>query len=236
MQTRNFLLTTFLLLSLLNITANFANWPTLILLTKPLLMTTLAAWFYFATDKLSGRISRFIFIGLLFSWAGDCFLLFVNKNPNFFLFGLGSFLVAHLFYIASFLKFPGWEKGWVRREIWPIVPVAIYLGAMLFFLWPDLPEAFKIPVAVYSLVISLMLLAAMNMRGRMDEKAARFLILGALLFVLSDSLIAVGKFKTTGISEAIFSVGIMSTYLVGQYLIASRSQEIHLPKTKNTGR
>lgn len=138
--------------------------------------------------------------------------------------GLGSFLIAHLFYITAFFKFPEREKGWVRQKVWPVLPVLFYLVFMVFYLWPDLPSAFKIPVVVYSGVICFMLLSAMNMKGRMDEKQAWLLMLGALLFVLSDSLIAVGKFKSTGISPELFSIGIMTTYLVGQYLIASRSR------------
>lgn len=216
----------FFFFSFLNVVANFAGWSTLIFVTKPLLMTTLAAWFYFSTDRISTSFSRYIFYGLLCSWAGDCFLLFVKNNPNFFLFGLGSFLIAHLFYITAFLKFPEWKNGWVSQKIWPVVPVLFYLVFMVYYLWPDLPSAFKIPVVVYSGVISFMLISAMNMRGRIKEENAWLLIFGAFLFVLSDSLIAVGKFKSTGISPAMFSVGIMSTYLVGQYLIASRCRHI----------
>jgi len=226
MNIKNKLLPLFFFFSLLNIVANFAEWQTLIFVTKPLLMTTLATWFYFSTDRISTPFFRYIFYGLLCSWAGDCFLLFVKINPNFFLLGLGSFLVAHLFYITAFFKFPAWKKGWVFRKIWPVVPVVFFLVFMINYLWPDLPSAFKIPVATYSGVISFMLISAMNMRGRIKEDNAWLLILGAFLFVLSDSLIAIGKFKSPGISPALFSVGIMLTYLVGQYLIASRSRQL----------
>ena len=202
---------------------SFAGWHTGIFITKPLLMTSLAAYFYSATMGLPDKFARFVFMALLFSWAGDCFLLFADGKPRFFLFGLGSFLVTHLFYITAFWKFPGREKGWAWQKKWPFVPVLFYLAAMLFYLWPDLTGAFKIPVGAYSFVICAMLLSAMNMRGRVAEKTAFSLMAGAGLFVLSDTLIAVGKFKSTGLSDAVFSVGIMVTYLVGQYLIVRGS-------------
>ena len=227
MSSRTLLLAFFLLLAA-NLASVVAQWQTGIFLTKPLLMTTLAAWLYLET-KLSTSFHLLIFYGLLFSIAGDTLLMFVAENPNFFLAGLGSFLVTHVFYITAFWKFPGRENGLIWRKPWLVLPVLAYLAAMLGYLWADLPEAFQIPVLVYSCVISAMLVFALNMVGRIPTGIARWLVVGAMLFVLSDSLIAVGKFKSTGVSEVVFSFGIMVTYLVGQYLIASRSREIHLP-------
>lgn len=221
------LLCAFFLLSIAQVSCIVADWQLGIHLTKPLLMATLAAWFCLET-RLSTTLYRFVFYGLLFSIAGDTFLMFVGENPNFFLFGLSSFLVTHVFYILAFWKFPGIKTGLVWRKPWLLLPVLAYLTAMLGYLWPDLPEAFKIPVLVYSCVISAMLVFALNMVGRIPDAIARLLVVGALLFVLSDSLIAVGKFKTTGVPETVFSLAIMLTYLIGQYLIASRSRQIYL--------
>ena len=191
MKTYRFILIAFFLVSILNIAANLAEGTILIWLTKPLLMPLLAAWFYLGTDRLSKQVSTLIFSGLLFSWAGDCLLLLVQQNPNYFLFGLGSVLIAHLFYITAFVRYPGFAKGWVRLKLWPLLPVFLYLFFILNYLWPDLPGPFQIPVALYSFVISVMLLASMNMKGRIESRQAFQLMLGALLFVLSDSLIAI---------------------------------------------
>lgn len=223
------LLAAFFLLSAANLACSFAGWQTGIYLTKPLLMATLAGWFFVGTGRLPTTFHRLVFVGLLLSLVGDCLLMFADEKPNFFLLGLGSFLVAHLFYIAAFVKYPGWKNGWVASEIWPALPVLAFLIAMVFYLWPSLPEAFKIPVVVYAFTISAMLLCALNMVGRVASQTARWLAAGALLFVLSDSLIAVGKFKSVAVPAEVFSFGIMVTYLIGQFLIASRSREIYLP-------
>lgn len=219
-------LTAFFLLSAANLVCCFMDWGTGVLLTKPLLMPSLASWFFLATGRLSKPFHQMVFFGLICSFSGDCLLMFADENPDYFLFGLGSFLIAHLFYIAAFWKFPGWEKGMVMRKWWPLMPVLLYLAAMLFYLWPDLPKAFKMPVAIYSMVICAMFLSALNMKGRVEEKKALWLAFGALLFVLSDSLIAVGKFKEVGLSPEVLSVGIMATYLAGQFLIASSSRHL----------
>lgn len=225
------LLGAFILVSVGNLVANFFEWELGVFFTKPLLMTFLAAWFYMETG-LSTAFHRLIFFGLLFSVAGDVFMMLAASDPKYFLLGLGNFLITHLFYIAAFLKFPEGKNGLVRRKPWLLLPVLAFLVFMNVYLWPDLPEAFLIPVFVYSMVISGMLITALNMVGRVEGSASKLLVYGALLFVLSDSLIAVHKFKATGIPALTFSLAIMSTYLLGQYLIAKAcTYQVNEPKT-----
>lgn len=219
------IINSFFLLSTLNIIAVLAQWQTVIYLTKPLLMTSLAFWFFINTKDNTTTLTRYIFTGIIFSIAGDTFLLFVNRNPNFFLLGLGSFLITHLFYILAFNKFPDPVKGIVTKKKWLVLPVFIYLISFLTYLWNDMPITFKIAVTIYGGIISLMVISAVNIKRRVSANLSNYIILGAILFVFSDSIIAVEKFKTIDISSNIMGFIIMTTYLFSQYLIAKNCIE-----------
>jgi uncharacterized membrane protein YhhN len=189
--------------------------------TKPLLITTLCCWFYFETKNRSTAFSRFLLMGLFFSIAGDTFLMFVKPGAeHFFLLGLGSFLVTHLFYITAFSKYPLLKNGLVWKKRWLIAPLLIYLSGFSWFIWAELPGDFRIPVVVYAAVITLMALSSLNLNGRTSRGAFQVIFSGAVLFVISDSLIALKKFKFPDAPEVPFGLAIMVTYLLGQYLIA----------------
>jgi uncharacterized membrane protein YhhN len=79
---------------------------------------------------------------------------------------------------------------------------------------------FRIPVIVYAVVILSMLAAALNRYGKVNGLSFMLVSLGALLFVASDSMIAINKFYEKFDFARIL---IMATYLLGQYLIATGS-------------
>ncbi len=154
-----------------------------------------------------------LILALVFSTLGDIFLLF--KGELFFMLGLGSFLIAHVWYIVLFVnRLKG--KGNTKQLLPLLVPVAIYLGVFLGLLWnqPKM-EPMRIPVVVYALVISTMLLYA----GRLflaNEIGKVQLLVGALFFVASDSCLAWNLFHSE-IPHA--SLIVMSTYLIAQMLL-----------------
>src|SRR5687768_6231250 len=74
---------------------------------KPLLIPVLVIYFLNEIRnreliRSAGRLKSWILMALFFSWAGDVLLLFQDKDPVFFLAGLSSFLLAHIFYIVFF--------------------------------------------------------------------------------------------------------------------------------------
>ncbi len=222
---KHWLLIAFIAIAAANLFSGITNWTTGTYLTKPFLMTALSAWFYLNVKNNFSTFSKYILSGLLFSIAGDTFLMFANKAPRFFLFGLGSFLITHLFYIAAFIKYPNMKNGLVKHKAWVILPVVVYLFVFSWVLFPDLPHDFKIPVLTYGAVISTMLALCINMHKRVSNGSSLKLIFGAILFVVSDSVIAVGKFKAMDLPPTTVGLLIMSTYLTGQYLIAKGSAE-----------
>lgn len=212
----------FFILCLLNLFGEYHYNSTLIFATKPLLLSTLSIHFFLNSTTLPSTFRKAILGGLIASIAGDTFLMFVENKEgyeHFFLLGLGSFLITHLLYLFGFSSFPSQVKGWVAQRPWMLFFFVAYLLANCIFLWPDLPKNLKVPVIVYSTAIVAMTVAALNLKGKILAPAFQLLIAGVLLFVCSDSIIALNKFKSTQLSLPYPRLLIMVTYLVGQYLI-----------------
>ncbi len=213
--------------TVVNLWSEITQWQWGIYLSKPLLMTFLGLYFFAATQIKTG-FSRKILGGLAFSLAGDTLLMFnAPGREYFFLLGLAAFLCAHLFYILAFSGYEKNTRGAFYQRPLLAVPFLIFLAGFLTFLWPGIPAGLKIPVTVYSTVIITMSMACFQLRTKIDGRLFSGLFTGVLLFVISDSLIAISKFYPGGqaIPEFIRPL-IMITYLAAQYLIASRSIEM----------
>ncbi len=220
----DFFLAAFAALSLANFTCIATQFQPGIFLTKPLLLASLAAWFYLKTKDYPTLFSQLMLAGFLLSMAGDTLLMLIKSGgEQFFLFGLGSFLVAHVCYIFAFVKYPKVRSGLVWRKPLLKVPFLIFLVFMLAFLWADLPGGMKLPVVFYCCVIVFMAINALNMSRRASVSAAKLLFFGAILFVISDAIIALHKFKFPEMPEIPTSLAIMATYLAGQFLLANGS-------------
>ena len=176
------------------------------ILSKPLLMTSLLA-LYLASTK---NKNIWYITALLFSLLGDVFLL---DKSNMFLLGVGSFLMTQLLYIKIFGKeLPKHSKS---KWIGAIVPFAIYLIVLMKLVSPALGSMF-LPVLVYGITISVFgVVALLNYILRKDQ-SSMVLLLGAFLFIVSDSMIALNKFYEP---LFIYPVAIMLTYILAQYLI-----------------
>ena len=161
---------------------------------------------------------RGLILGALFcAWSGDILLLFEQKSPMFFITGLSAFLMAHLLYIRYFLKVPGNTPSLLRVHPWIGALVAAYGVSLLNILWPRLGDM-KLPVAVYAVVICTMIICSLHAYTRSGKPAGSLFILGALLFALSDSLLAINKFYAPFQNAG---AAIMLTYCAAQFCIIS---------------
>lgn len=86
---------------------------------------------------------------------------------------------------------------------------------LIGLLKPNLGELFY-PVVVYGVAVSIFGLVATLNFVTTRTKASLFLVVGAMLFVISDSMIALNKFHEP---QTIYPVAIMVTYILAQYLI-----------------
>lgn len=145
---------------------------------------------------------------LALSALGD---LFISRDGEAaFLAGLGSFLLAHVAYVALF-----W--GVAGGSLSPIFAggFAIYAIGMLRWLWPHLAEM-KAPVCAYIAVIY-----AMGVTAAAAPMALWPIILGAALFVISDSVLAAETFVFKTQPRRWTAPVIWSTYYASQVLIAA---------------
>ncbi|MEO6550346.1 MAG: lysoplasmalogenase [Ferruginibacter sp.] len=181
---------------------------------KPLLMPALAlALLYFPT--LIGRI--FIGTGLFFSWVGDIFLLLENYNSLFFIAGLVSFLLTHLCYIIYFLSIKNGLPSLLKSAPFYCILVIGY-GIGLVWLLYDHLGVLKIPVMIYAAIICSMLLCSIHIYLKAGAPANCYYVAGALLFVLSDSLLAINKFFEP---IPLAGIWVMLSYCAAQFLIVS---------------
>ncbi len=220
----NLLLFVYIILSVVNIGMEYWQIKWGIFLTKPLLLSLLSYYFYRATIYYSSPFRTYLLIGFIFSIFGDSFLMFVEDNPDvpaFFMLGLGSFLLTHIFYLLAFAKIPrALSMGFLVKNKGLIILFLLYYIGNILFLWSAIPAGLKIPVAVYTLAIISMAAMGVNLKNIISNRVFRGWVFGIGLFVISDSLIAIDKFHPMGwhIPEA--RVLIMVTYLTAQYFIA----------------
>lgn len=207
----------FLLIALAEIASHFVidSFPIFHYLTKPLVVISL--WLFFVWNIRSRDLGLRWGVGLAmaFSLIGDVSLMF--KGPPFFLVGLSAFLLAHICYIYVFItqNQPAESPLLLKRKPWLIIFFVLYgltLLAMVYFGLGNM----LIPVCVYAVVILSMGLSALNRWKRVSQDSFSWVFLGSLLFMLSDSLIAITKFAFT---IPFSQTWIMLTYICAQYLI-----------------
>lgn len=197
-----------------------------IYLTKPTVMLLLIAfvWFYANVPVLmlglnTSAIIWFIF-GLIFCLGGDIFLMLPER---FFLPGLISFLLGHIFYIAGF-GMPIPPEG---SEIAALI-IAIILILVSGWVYVKLAggmqamgkNRMRIPVLIYTIVIALMLfLALLTLFNKEWTLLPSVLVsVGASLFFISDIMNAWARFVASIPNHRLW---IMSTYHLAQIGIAT---------------
>lgn len=197
-------LTLYVVASALNLLGVFADWGLLANLTKPLLMPLLLAFFLSALDGLRHPLAVWVARALVMSWLGDLFLM--GSGQVWFGLGLLCFLGAQICYIVGFRSY--FPVGPFPRRPWLILPYVAAGVGLLVLLRGDL-GVLMVPVAVYATALVLMAILAAGV--------APLTGIGAVLFVVSDSLIALTELSDVlGAGAAVL---IMPTYVVAQALI-----------------
>ncbi|MDB5227471.1 MAG: YhhN family protein [Bacteroidota bacterium] len=206
---------------LLNLFAEWFSSSILIYVTKVLLMPLLMLYLRKTSGSYKNR--RFIFAALFFSWLGDIFLMFPrneyaqNIKQLLFICGLIAFLLAHLNYIISFSKdiYSVKKASIIVQNPYMIIPFALYLFFLLRFLSPYL-GFMKLPVYIYGSCITLMLVTAFNRKNIASDHSFYLIFTGALLFIISDTLLSINIFYKKMEWQRI---AVMLTYILAQGFI-----------------
>jgi uncharacterized membrane protein YhhN len=206
-------LTIFVLASVSNLFAVAFHLEMIELFSKPMIMISLGG-FYFASVE---ERSLSTLLAIFFSLLGDVFLL----SDEYFIHGLFSFLLAHISLIITYRQHRTEEfsdhslQGIHRiRLAFPVILAGTGLVIILFPVLGDL----KIPVIVYAIAITTMVLTALFRFGKTDSKSFWMVFLGAALFFISDSIIAINKFLSPIVQAHLW---IMTTYIAAQFFIVS---------------
>ena len=190
------------------------DYPGHSLIFKPLIMIGLMAYYW----VMSPARSRLFFVALFFCWLGDVLLIFQSNDPLFFISGLASFLAGHIVYIFCYRQLqtsPSSKELLGSQKVRFAFPIILAGTGLVTILYPLL-GALRIPVMIYALAITLMALTALFRYGRTNSKSFLLIFIGAVLFMVSDSLLAINKFH-----HAFSAAGalVMLTYSVAQFLI-----------------
>jgi len=185
-------------------------------ITKVALMPLAALTFAFAWFSVSeAALPWLVVAGLLMGCAGDTLLLNHHHKAGLPL-GLASFSVGHVLYIIQI-----WHL-WAPPTWWIFVLLALAYGACVAWmytkLFPYLPGAFRAAALVYMLLICTLSLSAAAFAIRSFSLGTALLLLGTLLFMLSDGILSFEVFR----SETRGShLKVMVPYIAAQTLIAA---------------
>ncbi len=187
------------------------------MVSKPMIMASLIG-FYISVER---KQSNAFILAMIFAIFGDIFLMF--SSEDFFKLGLGSFLIMQILYTFTFL-----QDRIVNTKTILIksIPVLFITLLVITYLWNGLGDL-KVPVTIYALAISLMVISALIRKTSVNWYGP--VVIGVVLFLVSDALIAVSKFGN--MSDNILKYLIMATYMIAQYLIVRGVVERNQPKS-----
>ncbi|OIP68586.1 MAG: lysoplasmalogenase [Candidatus Infernicultor aquiphilus] len=178
--------------------------------TKTLLLPTLALFYIISVANLN----ILIFFALIFCFLGDFFLLWSQKK-TFFIAGLLSFFMGHIFYTMAFLQTTSFLSAIPEWFYFFLLPYIWYGAFILKKLNPYL-HSMKVLVIVYLNIILIMSFASFTRIWVLTGLSFWLPFIGSIFFIASDSLLAFRNFKGK-LSRGYASI--MITYIFAQFLI-----------------
>ncbi len=145
--------------------------------------------------NIKTRTGYLLFAGLLISSVGDV-ILDLDRS-RFFVGGLGAFLLAHCLFTASFLQHFRFSTARLPFAL-IVVIYSLALGSLL----QDIPGDKYLPVMIYLAAISVMVISSVFV-----TPFSKWLVLGTILFLGSDTIIAVNKFMNPIPYSTVYNIG-----------------------------
>lgn len=194
----------------------YMNWPQQRVYSKFILVPILM-WYLFKSPESDKPLKGMwrAYLGLFFSWVGD--VLLIGEGPSFFLSGMIAFITAHVYYSLFFIQTVPVKKETAAVFYKTLIGLSVVCG-VLFLLLRSALGAYQVPILLYMLFISLMASLAVHTTSNTTYKnfALQTFVPGALLFVISDALLATNKFYA---HLPVFDLGVMLTYAGAQYFL-----------------
>ena len=194
--------------------------------TKSALMPLLVLDTHVAASGGSSALLRGVRAAQGFSWLGDVALL--GSTQRRFLLGLGSFAAAHVGYIAAFAGSLDPESSGREPGVRAAAAVFAATGPAMAALARRQDPALAVPVLGYAGIISAMLATSTTLDRAFPRAARQRIVAGSALFVVSDTILALGKFaRADGSGPGPLDTAVMATYTAGQWLIADGAARAH---------
>jgi len=174
----------------------------------------------------SGQRSLPFILALAFCCIGDILLIFHGQGEMFFMGGLTAFLSGHILYILAYRQHRTGDPATgllATQKVRFSLPVALAGTGLYVVVLPAL-GSLKTPVLVYAVVIVVMVMTALFRHGRTSASSFWLVFSGAVLFMVSDSILALNKFLGS-IPNADFYI--MLTYIGAQFLIVEGVRRHH---------
>ena len=195
-----------------------SGWRWLHYLTKPTATLLLLGAVLRNIGPSSDAYGKAIVVGLAFAAAGDFFLM---SPGDYFLAGLVCFLLTHCAYIWALTRDSRFASDKGIFALFAVIGFVVIAG-----LWSSLPAGMRVPVVIYALALAAMAAQAISRdrqiaAGAPQKSAVRSAALGGLFFMVSDTLLAYGRFRWNIPYNAVWVLG---TYYAAQWLFA-RSTE-----------
>lgn len=184
------------------------------MLTKPLLMPTLMASLATDPKAASSPLRTTTLLAQAGGWGGDLALMGHGTKP--FAIGSGSFALGHAAYITGFLR----QRG-TRPQPGPKAVAALWAAStpgMVFGAYRE-DKVLAPAIAGYSAMLAGTVAAATQLDPALPKSARRATLLGAGLFMLSDSVLGTRKFLWKKAPARVESV-VMATYTAAQLLLS----------------
>jgi uncharacterized membrane protein YhhN len=181
-------------------------------ISKPLIMVSLLLYYWYASSP--EYRSKVLILAIIFSLAGDVLLM----KDQYFIAGLIAFLISHILYIFAYREFNNEDSGDALNALQRVrlaFPIILAGSGLIVILFPVLGDL-KIPVVIYAMVLAFMVITALFRFGRTNPKSFWMVFSGAVLFMTSDSILAINKFLSPVAGSGVL---IMSTYMAAQFLI-----------------
>jgi uncharacterized membrane protein YhhN len=180
---------------------------------KPALLVALLLWSVLSPDLRIIKAKKIFLAGMVFACMGDIFLMLPNE---YFMAGLGCFLVMQWLYTYVFVqeRDESLTLSFYLGTLAPILFLLIGLNYVVLSAISD--DALAFAVILYAVSIATMALFAFLRKRKGFEMSHTKVACGAMLFLISDALLAMDRFVAP-IPES--TIWVMSTYAAAQYLI-----------------
>lgn len=210
-----FLFRFFLLLLLLHCFFIYAGMDGWRLVSKLMLLPWLMISLFRVTAEQGRTAPLIVYAALLFSFLGD--LALTQSGELFFLLGMLAFMLTHICNSMYCIRLQDQAEG--GRSIQTVTAaLLLVLCIMVYRQLSASLGSLRIPVLVYMFVIAGMavLVSGVYRVKKYRYAAARWLIPGALLFICSDTLLALNKFS---FHLGQMDIMVMLSYGLAQYFL-----------------